>query len=153
MRHEHRRWAGFRDLSRHIGGRRRRERRSRLVSAAPRGHHMFFGRDISGLKNLAPTVRKPPVPHHQHGFIRGNLARDGLHPIGSATRHNRHRIRVINLFQQARDVVHHGLKLGAHVVQRPVGEHHRVFQQAVGVDVGAQCGHGRILRVILLRHG
>ena len=51
-------------------------------------------------------------------------------------------LRVVRLLQDARDVAHHALELLRHVVERAVGEDDRVFEQAVGVDVGEQAGHG-----------
>ena len=40
-----------------------------------------------------------------------------------------------------RDVAHHALEAARHVVERAVGVDDRVFEQAVGIDVGKQARH------------
>jgi hypothetical protein len=52
---------------------------------------------------------------------------------------------VVDLFQDAGDVLHDALEAFGHVVERAVGVDHGEFEQAVGIDVGQQAGHGCLL--------
>ena len=50
--------------------------------------------------------------------------------------------------QDVDDVLHHADEAFRHVVQGAIGEHHRVLEQSVGVDLGARQGHsGRLPQV------
>ena len=62
-----------------------------------------------------------------------------------AARHDDGRRRSVDVFQHAGNVAHHALELLRHVVERAVGEDHRILEQTVGVDGGQQSGHGEIL--------
>ena len=88
----------------------RSKRRRDIIPGLPRLHHGAFGGKGPGLENLAPTVREPPVPHHQCFGIAGKLSGHGLHAIGSAARDQRHAIGVIHLFEHPRDIAHNLLK-------------------------------------------
>ena len=44
--------------------------------------------------------------------------------------------------ERDRDVAHDLLEFLRHVVQQVIGEHYRVFEQTVGIDIGQQTGHG-----------
>ena len=111
-----------------------RRRRARLQHGARR-------RDAAHVEDLRPAVAEPAVADHQHRAAGGELARHRFHAEGAAAGHDDRRARVVDLLQHAGDVAHHALELARHVVERAVGVDHRVFEQAVGVDVGQQSGH------------
>ena len=72
----------------------------------------------------------------------GKLTRHSFHAKSAAAWHQGHGVRRIDVFQDARDVLHHALKALGHVVQCAVCVNHRKFEQAIGVNVGQQSGHG-----------
>src|SRR5690554_5568185 len=51
---------------------------------------------------------------------------------------------MVDLAQGGGDIPHDLLEFGGHMVQRAVGEHHRVFIQTFGIDTGSQAGHGQL---------
>ncbi len=111
------------------------------VAGAPRLHHGFRRRDRARLEYLAPAIGKPAVADHQRLRVRRQLPRHGLHRVGAAARHDGHCLGIIDLAQHRRDIAHHALEFGAHVVERPVSEDDGIFQQAIGVDCVKQGGH------------
>src|SRR5690554_7189860 len=52
---------------------------------------------------------------------------------------------MVDLAQGGGDIPHDLLEFGGHMVQRAVGEHHRIFIQTFGIDTGNQAGHGQLL--------
>ena len=123
------------DLRDDLVHRRWLKRCCRIISRPARHQNMFFRRQLACLEYLRPAIREPSVPDHHHRLVFSQLPRDGLHRIGSATGNQRHAISAIDLLQHRRDVTHHALEHPAHVIERAVGEHHREFQQSVGVDI------------------
>ena len=94
----------------------------------------LFGGEFAGFENLRPAVGEPAVAHDQHMRIAAELPCDRLHRVAAATGHKRHRLGLVDFFQHAGNIAHHALKGARHVVQRPVGENDRIFQQSIGID-------------------
>ena len=94
-----------------------------------------------GVENLRPAVAEPAIAHNQHFFAIGKLARHGFHAKSAAARHQHGGVGVVDLFEHAQNVLHRTDKLFGHVIERPVGVHHREFEQAIGIDVGKQSRH------------
>ena len=59
-----------------------------------------------------------------------------FHAKGATARNNDCRVRVIDLLQGGRDVLHDALKRLRHVVQRAVRVHHGVFKKTIWIDIG-----------------
>jgi hypothetical protein len=59
-----------------------------------------------------------------------------LHAVGAAAGHDDHAGGVVDLLQRGRDVAHDLLEALRHVVQGAVGEHDRVLEQTVRINVG-----------------
>ena len=97
----------------------------RRVRGAPRLEHDGLGRDVAHVKNLRPAVAKPAVADDERFFASGKLARHGFHAKRAAAGHQHGGWRVVDRFQDARDVAHDALKALRHVVQRTVGVDHR----------------------------
>jgi len=104
------------NFSNHVGNRCGRKRRSDPVSGLPRLHHRAFRRKAASFKDLAPTVREPPVTHHQRLLPCRKLTRHSLHAVGPAARNQGHRVCFINLLQKVRDIPHNLLKSLGHMV-------------------------------------
>jgi len=113
----------------------------RIADAAGLEHRVAF-RDLAHVEDLRPAEAEPAVADHHDMLSGGELARDRLHAEGATAGHQRHRMGFVDLLEHARDVGHHAAKPFGHVVERPVGVDHREFEQAIGVDVGQQAGHG-----------
>jgi hypothetical protein len=117
------------------------ERSLRAIALALRLHHDFFRRDRAGLEDLRPAKREEPVTDHQHLLAGGELPGDRFHRVGSAAGDHDCPVRPVNLTQRGVNLAHDLLESLAHVVERAVGEDDRVFEQAIGIDVGAQGWH------------
>src|SRR5690606_8853622 len=120
----------------------RREGRLPSLLHGTRLEHDGFGGDAPHLEYLGPAIAEPAGPDHEALATVGELARHALHAEAAAARHHDRGRRVVHVLEGGRDVQHHLLELPRHVVQRAVGEHHRVLEQAVWIDVGQQAGHG-----------
>src|SRR5205807_5155699 len=129
----------------HLVHRRRGERRLMAAAHGAGLEHDLFGRDTTHLEDLRPAIAEPAVTDDERPAARCELARYGLHPERTAAGHDNGTARLIGLLQNAGDVAHHGLEFARHVIQRAVGEDDRVFEQAVGVDLGPQAWHGNYL--------
>ena len=109
--------------------------------------HDLLGRNAAHLENLSPAVAEPAIAQHQALLAGTELAGHGLHAKGAAARHHRHRLGVIDLFQDGGDVTHHALKTLGHVIECAIGVNHRIFKQTIRVHIGQQAGH-KVLRKI-----
>jgi hypothetical protein len=49
---------------------------------------------------------------------------------------------VVHLLERGENFLHRAHEALGHVVERAVGIDHRKFEQAVGIDIGQQSGHG-----------
>ena len=92
--------------------------------------------DTAHVKNLCPPVTEPAISNDHDFLAMGKLTRHGFHAKSAAAWHQDHGVRRIDVFQDARDVLHHALKALGHVVQSSVCVNHRKFEQAIGVNVG-----------------
>ena len=119
--------------------------KGRLCAVAlPAGFkHAATGRDAAHLENLRPAEAEPAVADDEAFLVGGELAGDGLHAEGAAAGDDDRGPGVINLFDEARDVLHYALKALGHVVQGAVGIDHGIFEQAVGIGVRQEGRHGR----------
>ena len=129
------------DGGQHFVQRRRRE--GGLITCVDRARleYLGLGRNPAHLEDLRPAVAEPAVADHQALLIGRQLPRHRLHAVSAAARHHRHGMGVVDLFQGGGDITHHALKRLRHMVQRAVGVDHRIFDQAIGIDVGADLGH------------
>ena len=126
----------LRNPGNHILDRRGRKGGCRVVPSPPGLHNGLTGGQAAGFENLAPAVGEPAVADHHDFLVASELAGHGFHRIGAPARHKRHGIRIVGGFEHLRDVPHHLAKSGGHVVERPVREHDRKFEQAVRVNIG-----------------
>ncbi len=117
-------------------------RRLVAVAGAAGLEHHRRGRDAAHVENLRPAVAEPAVADDHDLLAGGELPRHSFHAKGAAAGHQNGRVRVVDLFQNARDVFHDTLETLRHVVQRAVGIDHREFEQPFRVDVGQKARHG-----------
>ena len=101
-------------------------------------------RDVAGLEDLRPAEAEPAVADDQAIPAGSELAGNRFHAKRAAARHDNDGGGVVDLAQGRRDVVHDTLELLRHMVHCAVGVDDRVFEQAFGIDVGQQAGHGNL---------
>src|SRR5699024_192612 len=104
--------------------------------------HGRLGGDVAGVEDLRPAEGEQTVAHDEHLLAGGDLAGHGLHRIAAAAGDDGGGLGVVGRAQDAVDVLHHGHELLRHVVQRSIGEDHRVFEQAVGINIFVWQSHG-----------
>src|SRR5690606_31063146 len=78
--------------------------------------HSRLGRYVSHIENLAPAETEPAIAYHQAMLARRKLPGHRLHAVGSTTRHDNRRLRVIHLLEGAANVFHYTLKACRHMV-------------------------------------
>ena len=126
----------------HFGDRGRGKGGAAVISGLPGLENCRLGGKPPGVKNLAPAIRKPPIPHDQRMRVGPELPGDRLHRIGAATGNQSHMIGRVNCFQHRRNVAHNPLESLGHMVQRPVGEDHRKLIQSIRINRVKQCHLG-----------
>src|SRR3954470_17696342 len=99
----------------------------------------------SGVEDLRPAVGEQTVADDEASSARRQLSGDRLHGVGAATGNDRDGLRTVRRAQYVDDVLHDRDEAFRHVVQRAVGEDHRVLEKATGVDVRMRQVHGRRL--------
>ena len=104
-------------------------------------HGVALG-NAAHVEDLGPAEAEPAVADDHDVLVLCELAGYRFHAKGAAARYQGHRVGAIDLLEHARDVGHHATKAFGHVVERAVGVDDREFEQAVGVDLGQQAGHG-----------
>ncbi len=107
-----------------LGDRRRGERRLGAGPGLAGLEDDAFRGDLSHVENLRPAEAEPAVADHQHLLAGGELAGDGFHAEGAAAGHDDGRPGVVDMLQDARDVLHDALEALRHVVQGAVGIDH-----------------------------
>ena len=65
-------------------------------------------------------IAEPAVANDQAFFAGGELAGYRVHPIRAAAGHDDRRLRVIDAFEDARNILHHVAKLLRHVIDRAI---------------------------------
>ena len=142
VRREHDRGPLGADRPHHFVDRGRRERLLRAGARAARLQYRAGRRDASHLEDLGPAEAEPSASNDEAGAIRGELPRHRFHAEGPAAGNDDGRAGPVGLLEHAGDVAHDALELPRHVVQRPVGVDDGELEQAVGIDVRKQAGHG-----------
>ena len=84
---------------------------------------------------------EPAVADHQAFAVRGELARDGFHTVRAPAGYDGDSLRAIAFLEHRIEIAHDVLENRRHVVERAIGENHRVFEQAVGIDLGEEGRH------------
>jgi hypothetical protein len=125
-----------------------RRRVGRLPARLDRARlqHRRLRRDPAHVEDLRPAVAEPPVADDQAIPAGSELPGHRFHPERAAARNDDRRVGAVDLLENAGDVLHHALKGARHVIEGTIGEHHGVFEQTLGVDVGQQAGHGELSR-------
>ena len=113
-----------------------RERRVPRGARPARLQHGRFRGNRPGVEDLRPAIAEPAVAQNQALPARGELPRHRFHPVRAAAGDDDGGMRVVDVLQDAREIAHDALKALRHVVERAVGEDHRIFEKAVGIDVG-----------------
>jgi hypothetical protein len=117
------------------------ERRLRAFADAAGLEHRGRRRDPAHVEDLRPAEAEPAVAQHQApsrppANWRATASMAKVPPPGTTATASAGRP-----LQVAGDVAHDALEGLRHVVERAVGIDHRIFEQAVGIDVGQQAGH------------
>ena len=123
-----------------------------LVLSAVRGglEHGRLRGDGSGVEDLRPAEGEQTVAHDQRLLAGGQLTGHGFHGVAAAAGDDGDAVGIVGRAQDPVDVLHHGHEPLRHVVERSVGEDHRVFEQAVWVNIFERQSH--IPNISTVRH-